>query len=164
MARRKRILQDSKKRQTIASVLSIGCSLQAAARMVGCSVSTIRREGQLDPAFAVQLDEAKGKAEVSYMQRINKAAEKDQYWRAAAWVLERRHPEHYAARSPDVITFAQLVELIGKIAEIIEKEIPVARYRQRVRKRLDALALNTRRKTARQGARRSKQENSNGRI
>lgn len=158
MGRKKRILQDGKKRNKITTVLAIGCSLQAAARMVGCSASTIRREARLDSSFAAKLDEAKGQAEVSYMQRIHKAAEKDQYWRAAAWVLERRHPEHYAARSPDMLTFAQLAELIGKIAEIIDTEIPDARYRQRVRKRLDELSLDTRRKTARKAKKTPVQE------
>jgi len=160
---RKRILQDEKKRGTISGVLSIGCSLQAAARIVGCSPSTIRRETQIDPKFAAMVGEARGQAEFSYMKRIHKAAEKDQYWRAAAWFLERCHPEHYGARSPDVITFDQLVQLIGKIAEIVETEIPVAKYRQQVLKRLEALSTDSRRTLTRRPPNRSSQENSHDR-
>jgi hypothetical protein len=127
-------------------VLSIGCSIEAAARMVACSPSTIRREMRLDPEFKNLVAEARGESEFLYIKRIETAARKEQYWRAAAWVLERCHPEHYGARSPNAITMAQLIALIRKIAEIIEEEIPADRYRQRVLKRLDALSVDFRQK------------------
>jgi len=137
--KRKRILEDSQKRGRILGVLAIGCSLRAAARIVNCSPSTICREARLDPDFAAALEKAKGDSEVNFMKRIFDASKKDQYWRAAAWALERRHPEHYAPRAPEAITIGQIARLVAKLSQIIEEEIPAARFRKKVLARLDAL-------------------------
>ena len=121
--KRKRILEDSQKRGRILGVLAIGCSLRAAARIVNCSPSTICREARLDADFAAALEKAKGDSEVNFMKRIFDASKKDQYWRAAAWALERRHPEHYAPRSPDAITVGQIARLVAKLSRSSKRKI-----------------------------------------
>ena len=75
---------------------------------------------------------------------LHSAAKKPQYWRAAAWALERRFPKHYALRSPDVITLSQITILIAKIAQILEEEIPAPTIRKNILKRLDAIPADLR--------------------
>ena len=73
------------------------------------------------------------------MNNIREAARKEQYWRAAAWILERCFPERYAARGPDVITVPQIVQMLTELAAIIVAEIPIDRHRKAVMQRFDQL-------------------------
>jgi hypothetical protein len=135
---RKRCLTKEKLDQILA-LLKLGCSQNMAADFVGCSPSTIRREAERNPEFAAKLDNAQSKAELGWLQNIRKAAQKEQYWRAAAWALERIFPERYAPRGPDVLTLEQIGQMTAKFSQIIIEEIP-ERYRTKILNRLDALA------------------------
>ena len=53
--------------------------------------------------------------------------------------LERRFPERYARRGPDVITLEQVTLLLGQFSDIVAEEVP-DRCRKRVLKRLEELA------------------------
>jgi len=106
---------------------------------VGCSPRTIAKTAERDPQFAAELRRAENKAEISYMKNIQKAAAKEQYWRAAAWALERRNPQEFAPRKADVVTFDQLRELLAQFGQIIIEEVP-AEYRKKVIKRLGRLS------------------------
>ncbi len=136
----KRHVLDEIKRREVLAILSVGCSRRMAARYVGCSPATIQRTAQRDSAFAEQLRKAECKAQIGYMKSIQAAARKEQYWRAAAWALERRNPEEFAARRPDVITLEQLKGFVAELAEILVEEVPVAAYRKAILKRLERLA------------------------
>ena len=136
---RRRFALDDYKRREILAILAMGCSRRAAAKYVGCSPATIQRTAQRDPAFAAELSRAESKAEIGYMKNIQKAAGKEQYWRAAAWALERKHPEEYAVRSPDVMTRAEVLELLAQLVEVVVQEIPVAEHRKQVVKRMQSL-------------------------
>ncbi len=143
-----RKLQDESKRQVVLNALKLGCSVNAAAKLVNCSPTTVRREAALDPEFGEQYEKTRGESEHKYMELLSKAANKPQYWRAAAWALERRFPKHYAPRSPDVITLSQITILIAKIAEILEEEIPAPTLRKNVIKRLDSITAEVRKEHA----------------
>jgi hypothetical protein len=130
---------DDEKRGLILAILSVGCSQNVAAQYVGCSPSTIQNTADRDPKFAKQLREAKGNAELGLVKNIRSAAKKEQYWRAAAWALERCFPEKYARRGPDVITVEQIGLLLTKFTEIIIKEVP-ERYRSDVLNKMDVVA------------------------
>ena len=130
---------DKDKRARIAAVISVGCSQGVAAQYVGCSPSTIRRTAERDPTFAEELRQAKCNAELSLIKNIRNAAQKEQYWRAAAWALERGFPEKYARRGPDVITVEQIGPLLAKFADIFVQDVP-ERYRKQIAKKADALA------------------------
>ena len=130
---------DEIKQREILAILSVGCSRRTAARYVGCAHSTIQRTAHRDPEFAAKLRQAENRQEFTYLGNIQQAARKPQYWRAAAWVLERVFPEKYARRGPDVITVDQIREVLAQFAKIIVAEVPVAKYRQKIIKRLDAL-------------------------
>jgi len=136
---RKSTLDDGKRREILA-ILSVGCSQTVAARYVGCSPSTIRRAAERDAEFAAKLHRAQRNAEVSLVKNIRAAAKKEQYWRAAAWALERGFPEKYARRGPDVITAEQLAEILAQLAERIARHVPVAVYRKDIAKDVAAVA------------------------
>jgi hypothetical protein len=139
VARRGRTALDEEKRGQVLAILSVGCSQNMAAQYVGCASSTIQRTAERDPKFAKKLREAKGNAELGLVKVIRNAAKKEQYWRAAAWALERGFPEKYARRGPDVITIEQIGLLLAKFSAIIIEEVP-ERYRTGILKKMDAVA------------------------
>jgi hypothetical protein len=131
----KYVLTDEKK-QAILAILGVGCSRHVAARYVGCSDSTIANTAARDPAFGEAIGKMMSQAEVSLLKRIRDAAKKDKYWRAAAWTLERVYPQRYARRNPDVLTVDQIANLLERFAQIVVDEVPVARHRKNVLRRL----------------------------
>jgi HEPN domain-containing protein len=130
----------TEKRGQILAILSVGCSQSTAAQYVGCAVSTIQRTADRDPEFAKSLCQAKCNAELGLVKNIRNAAKKEQYWRAAAWALERGFPEKYAPRSPDVITAEQLAEILGQLADRIVEHVPNPQYRKNIVKDIESLA------------------------
>jgi hypothetical protein len=123
---------DAVKRETIATLLSMGCSQSMAADYIGCAVTTIQRTADRDPAFAAMLNKAKCHAELGLIRNIRNAAAKEQYWRAAAWALERFFPDKYGQRAPDLITREQLSQILARFADAIVQNIPVEKYRKNV--------------------------------
>ena len=136
---------DEGRRTEILAILGVGCSRRVAAMYVGCHVNTIRNTARRDPDFAERLARAENQAELAFLRRIHKAAEKEQYWRAAAWALERKNPAEYARKSPDVLTLDQVKLLLADLAEIVVCRVPVPLYRKQILKRLDALCAGLRR-------------------
>ena len=114
--------------------------MQPGGRRAVCRLrpSTILRTAERDPAFAEELGKARSNAELGLIKNIRNAAQKEQYWRAAAWALERGFPEKYAPRNPNVITADQIGVLLSKFAEIVVMELP-ERHRSRILKRMDAV-------------------------
>ncbi len=128
------------KRLQITAILSVGCSQSVAAQFVGCAASTIQRTADRDPKFAEELNQAKCNAELALVKNIRNAAKKEQYWRAAAWALERGFPEKYARRGPDVITATDLARALAQFAEMIVQQVPVDKYRKNIVKGVENLA------------------------
>ena len=136
--RRRPALDENKKGQVL-GILSVGCSRRAAARLVGCSPDTIRRTALRDPDFAAAIGEAESKLEANCLGNIRKAGKKEQYWRASAWVLERRYPEDYAARKPGTITVPQVLDLLKQVSDLLMDESMPPEVRQRIRRQVNAL-------------------------
>jgi hypothetical protein len=130
---------DNGKRREILAILSVGCSQTVAARYVGCAASTIHRTADRDPKFAEEIGKAKSNAELSLVKNIRNAAKKEQYWRAAAWALERGFPEKYARRGPDVITAEELARILAQFADMIVQQVPVDKYRKNIVKGIESL-------------------------
>jgi hypothetical protein len=86
------VVLDETKRRMIIALLMNGSSRRMAAGFVGCAPSTITRTAARDAEFAAQLARAEGNAETEALSLIRKAAHKERYWRAAAWLLERKNP------------------------------------------------------------------------
>jgi uncharacterized protein YigA (DUF484 family) len=53
--------------------------------------------------------------------------------------LERRNREEFASRPTDLLSNAQVHELLTRLAQMLVEELPVARYRQAVLRRLKDL-------------------------
>ena len=134
-----RSILDKFKRSEICAVVAMGCSRQVAARYVGCSRSTIYRTALRDPEFRRQLLHAEARYEVFHLGNIGEAARCKQYWRAAAWILERKYPQRYAPRPANVPTAAEISELLGRFAEIVVEEVPANEQQRQIFARLKGL-------------------------
>lgn len=117
---------DDKKRSQIIALLANGSSRRMAARYVGCAPSTITRTAARDADFARQLANAEQNAEVDALRAIRAAAKKDRYWRAAAWLLERRNPDDFAHRPANVVTGDQITQMFTQLVELLREEVPEA--------------------------------------
>ena len=136
---RKPVLTDAKKREIIA-IISVGCSRRIAAEYVNCSPRTIQNTADRDPEFAEQLRKASLQTELTFLKNIRDAAKKEQYWRAAAWGLERLNPRDFAQQKPGALSPEQVIDLLDRLAEMVVEEVPVARNRKRLLKRIGELA------------------------
>jgi IS30 family transposase len=105
---------DAAKRERIIALVANGSSRRIAARLVGCSPSTITRTAARDAVFADALARAEEAVEVDSLRAIRRAAQTDRYWRAAAWLLERRNPEDYARRGPRLYSAAQVADMFAE--------------------------------------------------
>ncbi len=130
---------DAVKRADILTILSVGCSRRAAARYVGCAPSTIAATAQRDPEFARQLARVEQTSQIGLIKNIRDAAKKPQYWRAAAWALERLNPEDFALRSPDVVTVEQMHAIIRQLAQVLVEHVPIARHRKQVLRAIERM-------------------------
>jgi transposase len=95
--------------EKIADLIVIGKPISVAANLAGISESTIYRwlaMGKKKGANKIYRDlvervyEACEFSEFEALQVLRQATLEGSNWRAAAWILERRHPEKYAKRSP----------------------------------------------------------------
>ncbi|MBI3838663.1 MAG: hypothetical protein HY288_12115 [Planctomycetia bacterium] len=132
------VLDDVKKRE-ICAILAVGCSRAVAARYVGCHPGTIRNTALREEEFALQLEQAESKHEILHLSHINSAAKEGRYWRAAAWALERKYPDRYAQRNPNIITVEQISQVLAQFADVIFEEVTEVEYRHRILTRLNDL-------------------------
>ncbi len=96
--------------EAVVQAISIGATYEVAASFARLSRETVRRwvkRGDADGegsyyAFAVAVREAEGKAAAQCLALIRAAAKSN--WQAAAWLLERRHPDAYGRTKLDVKT------------------------------------------------------------
>lgn len=127
---------DDATRREICAILSLGTTLSVAARYSGCTVEAIRREAFRDAGFRRQLFRARAQSEVVSLRRLHVAAEQERHWHAAAWTLERRHPDRYARRKARTVGREQLEELLAQFAAVLVDEITDSALRMRVLKKL----------------------------
>ena len=142
---RKPILDDQKRARVIA-ILRVGCSRRMAAEYVHCSPSTIQNTADRDPAFAEQLRKAGVQSQLAFLKNIRDAAKKEQYWRAAAWALERLNPHDFGPPKPGAPSIDEFIAMLDQLAEIVVEEVPVARHRTRLLRRIDKLIVELRKR------------------
>lgn len=130
---------DEVKRREICAILAMGGSRRLASQYVGCAPTTIPNTAARDPEFQAQLCQAESRHELGYLQSIQAASRKEQYWRAAAWALEHHYPQRYAVRNPGVVTLEQITQMLAQFAEIIVQEVPDPDEQKRIINRLESL-------------------------
>lgn len=130
---------DAVKQREILAIVSVGCSRRMAARYVDCAASTISATARREPDFAAQLARAEQKSQLGLIKSIRDAAKKAQYWRAAAWALERMNPEDFGLRGPDIVTAEQMRALMEQLAQVLVEHIPLASHRKKVLHAIDRI-------------------------
>ena len=134
MRKRKRLTP--KEQGEVLAILSAGCSRAAAARCVRCSPYMLRREILENSPFAEQIAKAEEGVELFYLSRIRSASLKEQYWRAAAWALERRLPERYGVKKSENLTAEHVQNFMTSCLQIIADELPSNELRTKILNRL----------------------------
>ena len=134
MSKRKRLTP--KQKNEALAVLSVGCSRAAAARCVRCSPLLLRREMMEHPQFAEQVAKAEEGIEVFCLSNLRKAAQKEQYWRAAAWMLERRLPDRYGTKKAQTLTAEHVQKFMAACMQVIAEELPDKECREKIINRL----------------------------
>ena len=135
---RRPVLNATKKDQIVA-IIGAGCSRRTAAAYVGCAPATIQNTANRDPKFAERLRQAGYQAQIGYLKNIQNAARKEQYWRAAAWALERLNPEDFALPNPNQVAVDQMKQLMEQFAQIVTEEVHLVKTRKNILKRFNAL-------------------------
>jgi hypothetical protein len=123
----------------VLGILAVGCSRETAAIYAKCSRWKLKQAIAEDATFATEVIKAEQESEVFFVDKIRKAANKEQYWRAAAWALERRFPNRYAARGAGTLTMDQVKQLVSRLSDIVVQEIPGGSERRRILKRIHEL-------------------------
>jgi hypothetical protein len=80
-------------RRRLLDLVRSGVGIGRAARMAGIHEDTLGRWIREKPDFAGEIEAARAESSAHLERHIAGAAESD--WKAAAWLLERRHPEEY---------------------------------------------------------------------
>ena len=111
---RPKFLNPERCRDLVAYV-SAGLRLEHAARYVGCSVRTVRREADVNDQFRRDLAAAELSVRSDPEKLMSRAA--GSYWRAAAWMLERRDPHRFGRRRPDACGPQELEEICTTLIE-----------------------------------------------
>ena len=116
-------LDDDKKAMVIVLV-GQGASRREAAELVKCHHTTIGRTAARDGAFGAKLAQVEAAAHLEAGDMIRRAASDPKYWRAAAWMLERRNPEDYARRDPTTFTADQVMSLLASFSNEARSLVP----------------------------------------
>lgn len=130
----------AEQKHEVCLIVSIGCALDTAARYAGCRPDAIGTAVLEDPAFARDLARAEAGIELAHMRAVQQAARDERHWRASAWWLERKSPDHYARRQADAVSPAELKTVLTKLSEAIAAEIASPDERRRLLRRLEQVA------------------------
>jgi hypothetical protein len=77
----------------LAGIRDAGMSLQTACAWAGISDDTLARQRKKDPELAARVERAREMFKAKMVALISAAAPTN--WNAAAWLLERKHPEEF---------------------------------------------------------------------
>ncbi len=124
-------------KEELCSLMQLGFRRRTAAAYAGCSDHDVFCEARRDAVFRRQLRLAARSAEARFLKCITLAAEK--HWQAAAWALERLHPERYVKKNGDVVTAEQLEYVLKQVVEIVFEFVPEAERRQAIESRFGEL-------------------------
>lgn len=93
----------------IVEAIKAGATHEHAAQYAGINVATFydwKAKGEAGEEgfseFSDALKTAEGQGAVELLKRIKEASEDPKFWTAAAWILERRHPDIYGKQKLDI--------------------------------------------------------------
>lgn len=130
---RPRALSEPKRRE-VCALIATGCGIAEAAKFVGCSVRTIRREALRNEDFHETLRRSELSSQLDPIRTLRKAA--NTHWRAAAWLLERTNPERFGRQDTQTIKIEQLDDIISQLVEMLVEEIQDPETQKRIYMRL----------------------------
>ncbi len=116
-AGRPRTLDDINQRE-VCALVTAGYSLVGAARYVGCTAKTIRREAERNPTFGDQLRRIQLAAQLEPLRALRRKA--TTHWRAVAWLLERIDPEQFARYDSKLLKPEEVADLLENIRATLE--------------------------------------------
>ncbi len=131
------------KQREILALLSVGCSRRTAARYVNCTQKAIDELARTNPDFAEKLRRAEANLEIESIKNMFNAAKQEKNWRASACVLERKSPQEFLKKKPDVIPSGLLDTLLNRIVTLLIEECPAAVQRKGLLKKLDVIRMET---------------------
>ncbi len=134
-------LNDEQRRE-IPAMLMVGLSRARAADYIGCTPEELYEFSQIDETFAAALRRAEATAELAHLRAVHEACKDPKNWRASLWMLERRYPDRYGKRPPNVVTHEQLNDIIKQMAEIILEETPDDEQREKILRRVELLVAS----------------------
>ncbi len=134
-----RLLLDEKRRHAVCTALELGCNRRTAARFVGCAQRTIIRAAEIDPQFAAELGLAETNHEVLHARNIQAAGHDPRYWRASAWALERKYPQRYGLRRPNLLTPEEISQAFSRMGDLVAEHVPNDQQRKELLRSLNEL-------------------------
>ena len=135
-------LSETKQRELLA-LLAVGCSRRTAARYVNCTQKAINDLARSNPEFAEKLRRAEANLEIESLKNVFNAAKQEKNWRASAWGLERKSPQEFLKKRPDVVPTDLLDTLLDRIVALMIDECPAAVKRKSFLQKLNAIRLET---------------------
>jgi hypothetical protein len=78
----------------ICAAVRLGATFEMASHAAGVSYDTMHRMMTSEPEFGAAVKRAEAEGALVWLRKIERAAT-DGEWRAAAFLLERRYPQHY---------------------------------------------------------------------
>lgn len=128
---------DAAAKREVEAIISMGSSLAIAAKYIGVNRSTLWREMKRDADFASAIEQAQARNQVTVLQKINEATDKQ--WRAGAWLLERLNPEDFRMKKEVGIDAEKLSKFLNDFTEMVFEEIEDPRKREKIIKRLEEI-------------------------
>ncbi|MCE9546592.1 MAG: hypothetical protein K8T25_13880 [Planctomycetia bacterium] len=117
-------------REMLLGLVAMGIAPAAAAHYVGISAGEFERLADDDPGYYSRMIETQRNCEIRYLTQIVKLAEK--HWQAAAWFLERTHPDRYGRRGPTVVTAEHVEQALARILDLVLVHVPERERRDRI--------------------------------
>ncbi len=137
--RRKKTPLDAQTKTGILAVVSLGATLETAARYFKREPSELVDELVDDPEFQREVKQAQEQAEVFFLKQVKSAALDAKNWRAATWSLERLYPDRYGKIKAASISLDELRALVERLRDTISEEFEAPQDREKIEAKIDAL-------------------------
>jgi hypothetical protein len=123
---------DEAKRGDVCALLAFGCSRDTAAGYVGSTVDAVEALAARDADFAAQIVLAEAQAELTHVRNVHSAGGDVKNWRASVWMLERRFPERFGKREPEVVTKPQMQQMMKRLSHVLLEVVPDEAQRAKI--------------------------------